>query len=289
MAISKAVTAVGGMMMLSAAWAGDAGSKSAYTLLNPTPPEAMREMTADRPDTTESPITVDAGHVQVELSFVDYAYNKDDGVRTQRLAALPTNIKIGVLNNVDVQFVFTPYERIEIDAPAGDDVAEGFSGDTQIRVKINLWGNDGPDPAYGNTAFGIMPFVKFPTGPEELSNDHVEGGLILPLAIELPHEWSLGLMAEIDAVYNEADGDYGVAFVHSATLGHAIPGVKGLDGYIEYVGIAPIDTGDTYQAVFSAGLTYSLTPNWIIDAGGTVGISDSADDFSAFVGTSFRF
>jgi len=261
--------------------------KSRFTLFNPTPGELMREMSTDRPDTTESPYSVDAGHVQFELSLVDYAWNKDQGAKTQTLAVLPSNIKVGLLNNVDIQFVFTPYTRIEAEADDGDNVTDGFSDDTQIRLKINLWGNDGPMPGFGNTAFAFMPFIKFPIGSDDLTNDHVEGGLIFPLAISLPNDFSLGLMAEVDFVYNEASGGYGVDFVHTATVSHQIVG--NLGGYIEYIGIAPRDTGGTYQAIASGGLTYALSDNWVLDCGGTVGISDSADDLSVFVGTSFRF
>lgn len=263
--------------------------KSNYSLFNPTPRNLMREMSLDRPDVTESPITVDAGHFQFELSLVDYAYNDDGGVRTDALSVLPSNIKIGLLNNVDIQFVFTPYTRVKAEADGAKDVAEGFSDDTQIRLKINLWGNDGPQPGFGDTAFAIMPFIKLPTGSGDLTNDHVEGGIILPLAVALPGEFGLGLMAEVDFVYNEEEDGYGVDFVHTATLGHAVPGIENLAAYIEYVGIAPHDTGGTYQAIASGGFTYALSDDWVLDFGGTAGISDSADDFSVFVGTSFRF
>ena len=40
--------------------------KSDYTLFNPTPRDRLREMSTDRPDKTESPFTVDAGHFQIE-------------------------------------------------------------------------------------------------------------------------------------------------------------------------------------------------------------------------------
>jgi hypothetical protein len=259
----------------------DAEDKRAFTLFNPTPPALMREMSTDRPDTTESPYTVDAGHFQVELSCADYAYNGDRGVRTEIIGVLPSNVKAGLLNNVDVQFVFTPYERVETESGGATTTAEGFSDDTQIRLKINLWGND-----EGDTAFALMPFVKFPTGSDGLTNDRVEGGLIVPLAIALPREFSLGLMAEVDFVYNEASGEYGVDFVHTATISHQLIG--NLDGFVEYVGIAPRDTGGTYQAIGSGGVTYALTDNWILDCGGTVGLSDGADDFTVFAGTSFR-
>lgn len=261
--------------------------KSGFTLFNPTPREFMRGMSTDRPDTTESPFTVDAGHLQFEISLVDYAYNKGDGVRTDALSVLPSNVKVGLLNHVDVQFVFTAYERIEEDAGDASDVAEGFSDDTQIRLKVNLWGNDGPPPGLGETAFAVMPFIKFPAGSDELTNNHVEGGLILPLAVALPRDFSLGLMAEVDFVYNEADDGYGVEFVHTATVGHGIVG--NLAGYAEYIGIAPHDTGGTYQAIASGGLTYAVSDDWVLDAGGAAALSDSADDFTLFVGTSFRF
>ena len=44
---------------------------------------------------------------------------------------------------------------------------------------------DRPDTTE-NTALALMPFVKFPTADDDLGNEHVEGGLILPLSVELP-------------------------------------------------------------------------------------------------------
>lgn len=258
-----------------------AADKTGYTLFNPTPKALMREMTTDRPDTTESAYTIDAGHFQVELSLVQYIYNDDGGVRTDAFSILPSNVKIGLLNNVDIQFVFTPYEHIRMKAGGDSETARGFSDDTEIRLKINLWGND-----TGETAFAVMPFIKFPTGSEDLTNDHVEGGVIFPLAVSLPHDFSLGLMAEVDFVYDEGRDRYGIDFVHTMTVGHPIVG--DLSGFIEYVGIAPWRTGGTYQAIASGGLTYQMNEDWILDCGIQMGISDSADDLTLFVGTSFR-
>jgi hypothetical protein len=42
--------------------------------------------------------------------------------------------------------------------------------------------------------------------------------------MSLPREWSLGAMAEFDAVRDAADEDYELQFVHTATLGHDIVG-----------------------------------------------------------------
>jgi hypothetical protein len=255
--------------------------KGGYTLFNPVRRESMREMNTDRPDTTESPYTVDAGHFQYEFSLIDYTYNDDRGVETRTFNVMSSNLKVGLLNNVDVQFVFMPYTHVEAEADGAKDSADGFGDDTQVRLKINLWGNDS-----GDAAFALMPFVKFPTGSDELSNDHVEGGLIIPFAVKLPNDFSLGLMAEIDAVYNEGSGGYGTEFVHTATVSHPI---GELSGYVEYVGVAPNDTDSTYRASASGGLVYALSDDWNLDCGGLVGLSDSADDFTLFAGMSIRF
>jgi len=63
--------------------------KSGYNLFNPTPGNMMRELTPDRPDKTESPFTVDAGHFQPEMSFVEFTKNQSDGVRTKTWNVAP--------------------------------------------------------------------------------------------------------------------------------------------------------------------------------------------------------
>ena len=49
--------------------------KSVFNLFNPVPKDLMRELAADRPDKTDCPFTVDAGHFQIEMDFVNLIYN----------------------------------------------------------------------------------------------------------------------------------------------------------------------------------------------------------------------
>ncbi len=259
--------------------------KGRYTLLHPTPRAHMREMSTDRPDATESPYTVDAGHVQVELSLFDLAHDQHRGVETTTLAVLPSNLKLGVLNDVDVQLVLTPYLRESIEGEGdGDDASDGFGDDTQIRVKVNLWGNDGPGPS----AMAIMPFVEFPTGSGELSNDHVEAGLILPYALALPAEIGLGLMAEVDLVWDDETSDYDAELLHTAEVGRDVPGIPRLGSFVEYIGVARDVPRGAYQTFARAGLAYALSDDWVLDCGATLGITADAEDVSGFVGMSFR-
>lgn len=259
--------------------------KSAYTLLNPTPPELMRPMSTDRPDTTESPYTVDAGHVQIELSLIDYTVGRrnDDGVKTEAWTIAPTLLKIGLLNNVDLQLGIDPYTRSRTTdrATGASEVARGF-GSTVLRLKWNLWGND-----EGDSALALMPYASFPTSSDDLGADRIEYGLIVPFALALPHDFSLGLMGEIDVIRSEADDRYVIDFLHTATISRDLIG--DLAGFIEYAGFANLNHNQDYRAYVNTGLTYAVTENLQLDAGLRFGLTKAADDFGLFTGMSVRF
>jgi hypothetical protein len=255
--------------------------KGVFWLGNPTPRELMRELSTDRPDTTESPYTVDAGRFQVELSLVDYTRDEADGVRTRAVSVAPVLLKAGVTSWMDVALGLEPYTRVRVEDGSGAVTEDGF-GDLVVRVKMNAWGNDG-----GRTALAVMPYVKLPTAGEGLGNDFVEGGLIVPFAVDLGAGNSLGLMAEFDVVRDAADEGYVVDFVHSATVSRPLAGDLG--GYVEYAGFYSLNADVDYRAYVNAGVTYGLTADVQLDAGVRVGLTDAADDFGVFTGVSWRF
>jgi hypothetical protein len=262
-----------------------AADKSRYHLFNPTPRELMREMSTDRPDVTESPYTVDAGHFQVEMDLVAFTYDRHNpqhiDQRVESWSFANTNLKIGLLNNVDLQLIVPAHNRIRTLEPDTSTRRSGI-GDLTARLKVNLWGNDG-----GSTAFGIMPFVKFPTHQDELGNQAVEGGVILPLAVELPAGWSMGVMAEFDFLENEDAGRYHTEFVDSITFSHEIFGDLG--GYVEFASTLSTEPHADWVATVDLGLTYKVTNDLQLDAGVNLGVTRAADDISPFVGISWRF
>lgn len=258
--------------------------KNHYTFFHPTPDGQMREMSTDRPDSTESPISVDAGHFQFELSFFDFGRDREQGSIRESTTIIDANLKIGLTNTTDLQFVFSPYQR-EVFIPGGGGASEITSAsDLTIRFKWNCWGND-PLPGE-NSALGLMPFIKIATGTR-LSNEHTEGGLILMYSRDLADDCGLGFMLEADFVYDDADDDYDIDWVHTVVFGQDVGGPVGL--YIEYVGTAHSDSDALYQAQASGGITVGLGDNWALDVGGRLGLNRAAEDLGLFVGTSFRY
>ena len=258
--------------------------KSAYTLFNRTPAAQIRELSTDRPDLTESAYTVDAGWWQVEMDLAAYTHERDTAngadTRSSSLSYANMNVKVGLTNNIDLQTVFSAYTiNREDDRIAHlSDKASGF-GDITSRLKINCWGNDG-----GDTAFALMPYIKWPTAQHRLGNDRVEGGLIAPLAVSLPGGWGMGVMTEFDLVRNARDDGYRLDWVNSITFSHDIAG--NLGGYVEL--FSQLTDGPDL-ASFDCGLTYGIGQHVQIDCGANIGITRATEDYTIFTGVAFRF
>lgn len=260
--------------------------KSRYTLFNPVPRALMRPMETDRPDKTESPYTVDAGHFQVEMDLVAYAHDRESvsggNVTTEAFAVAPMNWKAGLVNHVDLQVVVQTYNHVRVrDSASGATETRSGFGDVITRLKINMWGDDG-----GLSALAVMPYVTSPTSQDGLGADGIEGGVIIPFALELPGGWGLGMMTEADFGRAE-DGDFATGFVNTITLGHALVGQ--LSGYVEFFSEVSTDPGADWVGTADFGLTFAATENLQLDAGINVGVTRSAPDLNPFLGLSCRF
>jgi hypothetical protein len=266
---------------------GETPDKSHYHLFNPTPVALLRDMSTDRPDKTESPYTIDAGHFQIESDLVTYEHDHDtsggQNVHGDSWSFGTLNLKAGLCNFSDFQVILFPYSRARTDDRIAGTIGHqsGF-GDILTRLKINLWGNDG-----GSTAGAIMPYAKWPTSQDQLGNRAIEGGIIIPIAFELPAGFACGFMTEFDWLQNSASNDYHSEFVNSITFSHALVGK--LSAYTELWTLISAERGSPWQATFDFGFTYALTSNMQLDTGLNIGLTKSAPDLNPFLGFSIRF
>jgi hypothetical protein len=251
--------------------------KSAYTLGNPTPAELLRELTTDRPDATESPFTVDAGHAQVEMDFVSVTRDRQGGVRATSTAVAPFNLRLGFRHNLEAGIFFDPFLRETVRPRAGLKTKTRGHGDTTLRLKANFWGNDG-----GSSAFGLITDLKLPTATNGFGNDKVEGACTLPVALDLGGGWDLGAMTTLAAAH---DGTrYRPIWSNTVTVAHEL---------FEHVGLfceVTSEAGDgPHACTFDTGFTWQLDRNLQFDAGAYLGISRHAPDVTWFLGMSRRF
>src|SRR5262245_47990676 len=105
---------VGALALFAMTCTAVGADKSQYSLFQPTPDRLLRDMTTDRPDTTESPFTVDAGRVQIETNAFGYARSRPDeeGVVADTYEYAVTNIRIGLTSLTELDIVWQPHGAV---------------------------------------------------------------------------------------------------------------------------------------------------------------------------------
>lgn len=235
--------------------------------------DILRPLSADRPDATESPQTVDKGHFQLETSIVSFIENTENHERTVRWSYGESNLKYGISRSVDLQMVFQPY----LVEKQGRQKENSGSSDIQLRSKINLWGNDD-----GRSAMALLPYLTIPSG--SLGGDEYEGGLIITYA-DIWHQLNWGAQVEISRVYWESQNKHEWAGSH--TLVVAQEWTPEVGSYLEYVG--DWTPGQDYVPYGSLGMTWLVNSNLQLDMGGRFSLIEKGEDLNLFCGFTKRF
>ena len=157
-----------------------------YSLFDPTPAEQLRGMDTDRPNVTNTPHTIDAGHIQVETGLVDYSYyharSGGHELRSENAAFGQVELRLGLLNNLEISAATTAYSINSTHDfnSAQTTRAEGV-GDTVVGAKLNLWGDDGVADTWVNRA-GDSAAVQDPhrRGSPGQRSRRIRGGVAVP-------------------------------------------------------------------------------------------------------------
>ena len=263
-----------------------AQDKSSFNIFNPVPVNLMRELNADRPDKTDCPFTVDAGHFQVEVDFANMTYNRPNSergnVRSTALEIAPVNLKVGLLNNLDFQLVFTSYRWEKTDNQDNGTINQkaGFDGITP-RFKVNIVGNES-----GFFALALIPFVSLPLNQHNFGNSSVEGGLGIPYSFDIP-SWDVGFQTTFRFNRNDADRGYHTEFENSVSIGHLLIGKMSLSG--EFFSSVSTEKVTGWVGTIDTWLTYQVAENLRLDGGIYIGVTPAADDWHPWVGMTWRY
>src|SRR4030095_10279777 len=257
--------------------------KSQYTVFNPTPIDLRRPYNTDRPSKTDSPFTIDAGVFQIESDVWNWILDYERGVRTRTWIIGNTNFKLGLTNWMDLQVFPQFYVNTRTSGPAfGKPVDKGGFGDTTVRLKINLLGNDG-----GKLVIGLLSSLKIPTNTGQTGNHVWEPGFGLPLNYSLPWGFTLFAQTRIDVLDQPRSNSMRVQGQNPIGLSRTIIG--NLSGYVEFYGAVSTGHNQPWVATLDTGLIYQVTPNFSVDVDSFFGLTPSAPDYNVFVGFGHRF
>lgn len=259
---------------------GQQNTESKYSLFKPVPRERMREMETDRPDVTESPFTVDAGHYQYETDLLGLYKESSELKISKTLIINQGNLKIGLTGSTALQIGFETYGfQKEKEVATGTIESKNGIGNLNIRIKQNITGNNS-----GNFALALLPYIKFPTS--EYEDDHlIEGGLIVPMLYQLPGEWKLGFQVEIDRLKDQDHHAMHTELLQTLTISHPIS--KTLEGIAETYYTYDFKAHQLYNFI-NAAVQMEVTKDFKIDAGLNYGIQHHAEKHY-FLGASYRY
>ena len=240
-------------------------------------PGAGRPLTTDRPDSTESPFTVEPGRVQLEMDFANHTRDRSGGATATETEVAPFNLRFGVATNFELG-VFAPSRRWERESSAAGPVTRRSGwGDVVLRAKQNWIGNDG-----GFVATGTIVDLKLPTATGGLGNGKLEGEVMFPVAFAPGGNWHAGVMTAVALVH---DGNrYDTVWGNTVTCCFDLSPVW--EGVVELTSAA----GEgTHAASFNCAIIRKLGPDMHLDAGVNFGISRNAPDLQFFAGLARRF
>src|SRR5947209_4145408 len=261
-----------------------------YNLFNPVPRDELRDMDTDRPNATNTPHTIDAGHVQLEAGLVDYLYDRirdypiDE--RTDAWAFGQLNFRLGVLNDLEVNAAFNSYQTsLTHEYRAGKRTTSHGFGDTVVGGKLNLWGNEAVEAPWAS-ALAVQPQFKIPTA-RGVSGDRFEWTVVFPFLVDLPHAWHLSLQPGYAELRNSSNTGYVSSLLAAASIDRVV--WHSIDVYVEYSAVATRERHTKASQTLDVGATYPLTKNVVLDTGVNIGLNKASNTLEWLAGVSVRF
>jgi hypothetical protein len=261
------------------------------TLFDAVPLGQLRDMDTDRPNKTNTPHTIDAGHLQIETGIFDYDYYRDKyqgaNARIEALNLGQFNFRLGVLNNLELNAVVNALDlNRNTDYTANQSRRQNGFGDLIVGGKLNLWGNDEADGTWAS-GLAIQPQFKIPTAREDLGNGHPELFVGIPFLMNLPAQFHLGLQTTVSWERSSDNTADVTGWQNSASIDRVF--LDKFDIYLEYASDLSTERHQETQQTLDVGVTYPVYDNIVLDTGVNFGLNRASDTVEWLAGISVRF
>ncbi len=203
---------------------------------------SAQSLVTDRPDQTESSVTVKKGSLQIESGLV-LGFSENE----REILAPSTLFRYGLGEGVELR-ILNQYENIK--NRVNDQGTDGIS-DIELGTKIQLLNRN-----THQTEMAFLVHLILPTGSKNLSTDKF--GVVNKLALSHPINENIGLGYNIG--YNNFGSGKG-DLTYSIALGIGI--TDKLAVFLEPYG--EVIEFDEHQAKFDAGFTYLINDGFQLD------------------------
>lgn len=208
---------------------------------------AQEEMVTDRPDFTESAVTIPKGRVQLETGYV-YTRTGNDTERGME----ETLLRIGLSDRVELRVGIPNYIRVTECGVTRSDFDDSFLGMKWVLRK----GND------GGAGIALLAGTTLPTGSRAVAEHKAQPEAVFVVEGDLSDKISAGINLGMG---RPSDGGQRFNQVFgSATVGYDF--TDKLGGYVEVYAFNRTEAGGSTQKYFNTGLTYLTRPDLQFDA-----------------------
>lgn len=229
-------------------------------------------LVSDRPDFTESAVTVTRGRTQIELG---YTHTEIGDLEVRSIGELL--LRIGWTEIVELRLGVGSWVRV--DGPGAD-----LSGNEDLSLGCKIRLSD-PLPAGSRLPqVAILLATTLPSGSKEFRNDDAQPSLTVALAWELGERTSLG--SNVGYARVGESGDRFGEISASLSLGRTI--TDRLGGYVEAYAMNRQE-GRGEDQVLNAGITWALSEDSQLDFRAGTGLDSDGADFFVGAGAAWRF
>ena len=229
-------------------------------------------MVTDRPDFTESAVTVTRGRTQIETG---YTFTEIGDFEEQTLGELL--VRIGWTEIVEIRLGIN--SRVQVDGPGVD-----VSGNEDLSIGCKIRLSDPLPPGSGLPQVAVLLGTTLPTGSDEFGNPDPQPSVILALSWDLNERTSIG--SNVGYGRLGPSGDRFGEVSASVSLGRALS--DRLGGYVELYGrTRQEDRGD--DQTVNAGFTWALSADSQLDFRAGAGLDSDGADFFVGAGAAWRF
>ncbi|WP_462281069.1 transporter [Salinivirga cyanobacteriivorans] len=237
--------------------------------------ENVPVLITDRPDQTESSVTVPVKSLQIETGFM-LANEQTDLFDLSSITYNTTLLRYGLQDNFELRLGLEYLEeKVEFQDTDETDKANGFSP-LYTGFKVKVADENGWLPEVAFLGGLILPF----TADKAFKPEYVGGNMRLAFSHTLSDRFSLGYNLGAEWSGDTAFPEY----FYSLAFGVGLTDALGM--FVESYGTLPEKGADTH--LLDAGFTYLVLPNFQLDVSGGLGLNDAAIDNFVSFGLTYR-
>lgn len=241
----------------------------------------------DRPDFTESPLTVPRGHIQLETGYTG-TYDRENGRRESAHSFPEALLRIGLLTDWELRVGWTGFIYQEELFREKNDAGRTVSRNPHERSATDLYAGfkwHFLDQGHGLPDLAIIPALWLPTGEGIGTSGDVDPEIKLAWSYDLSEQ--LALSGNANLRVPTEDGHRFIQAAGSLSLSASITDWLGCYG--EYFGFYPNAIDSDAAHYLNGGFTFLATDNLQFDIRAGVGLNEEAADAFVGAGISIRW